>query len=86
MDFGNTRWFNPGFWWFLGFLCFSSFSLFGVFLCFVCLRPVTLVPNVYSVSGLSIIDCPFGFLQVLAKGKQFLCDTYRVTHIYSQVR
>ena len=33
-----------------------------VFLCFVCRRPVSCVPNVASVSGLSILDCPFGFL------------------------
>ena len=32
------------------------------FFCFVCLRPVSCVPNVASVSGLSILDCPFGFL------------------------
>jgi hypothetical protein len=28
----------------------------------VCLRPVSFVPNVASFSGLSIHDCPFGFL------------------------
>jgi hypothetical protein len=28
----------------------------------VCLRPMSCVPNVSSVSGLSILDCPFGFL------------------------
>jgi len=33
--------------------------------CFVCLRPVSCVPNVASVSGLSILDCLFGFLQRL---------------------
>ena len=35
------------------------------FLCcfiFVCLRPVSCVPNVASVSGLSFHNCPFGFL------------------------
>jgi hypothetical protein len=31
-------------------------------LCFVCLRPVSCVPNVASVSGLSILDFFFGFL------------------------
>jgi hypothetical protein len=30
--------------------------------CFVCLRPVSCVPNVASVSGLSILDCHFSFL------------------------
>jgi hypothetical protein len=34
------------------------FSL--TFICFVCLRPVSCVPNVTSVSGLSILDCHFG--------------------------
>jgi hypothetical protein len=29
---------------------------------FVCLRPVYCVPNVTSVSGLSILDCCIGFL------------------------
>jgi hypothetical protein len=33
------------------------------FLCFVCLRAVSCVPSVASRSGLSILDCPFGFLQ-----------------------
>jgi len=36
------------------------------FLCcvfyFVCLRPVSCVPNVACFSGLSILNCPFGFL------------------------
>jgi len=34
--------------------------------CFVCvcvvLRPLSCVPNVASFTGLSILDCPFGFL------------------------
>ena len=30
--------------------------------CFICLRPVSYVLNVASVYGLSISDCPFGFL------------------------
>ena len=29
-------------------------------MCFVCLRTVSCVPNVASVSMLSILDCPFG--------------------------
>jgi len=33
-----------------------------ILLCFVCLCPVTIVPNVASVCGLSILDCPFIFL------------------------
>jgi hypothetical protein len=32
-----------------------------VFSWFVCLRPVFCVPNVTSFSGLSILDCHFGF-------------------------
>jgi len=32
------------------------------YFCFVCLRSVSCVPNVASVSGLSILDSPFGFL------------------------
>jgi hypothetical protein len=32
--------------------------LFLIAPCFVCLRPVSCVPNVASVSGLSILDCP----------------------------
>ena len=31
------------------------------------LSPVLFVPNVSSVSGLSILDCPFGFLERLFK-------------------
>ena len=34
----------------------------GVFMCFVCFRIVFCVPNVISVTPLSIIDCHFGFL------------------------
>jgi len=30
--------------------------------CFVCLRPVSCMPNVASISGLSIPHCPFDFL------------------------
>jgi hypothetical protein len=37
-------------------------NLFQCCFCFVCLRPVSCVPNVASVSGLSILDCPLGFL------------------------
>ena len=32
--------------------------------CFVCLRPVSYVLNVASVSGLSILKCPFGFSNI----------------------
>ena len=46
-----------------GRLCVSHpFSFVCSVLCFVCLRPVSCVPSAASVSGLSILDCPFGFL------------------------
>ena len=62
--FANS-WFHPQFFCevrvvLLRFLCCVVF--------FVSLRPVSCVPNVASFSGLSIIDCPFGFflrLQIL---------------------
>ena len=34
----------------------------GVFFCIVCLRHVSCVANVARISGLSILDIPFGFL------------------------
>ena len=40
----------------------SSFLCCVVFLCFVYLRSVSCVPNVASFSGLSVLDCHFGFL------------------------
>ena len=52
------------FWWCLYYSSFSG----GVCIAHrflvvsVCLRPVSFVPNVASVSGLCILDCPFGFL------------------------
>ena len=39
--------------------------VFCCVLCFICLLPVACVPQVASVSGLSILNCPFGFLQHL---------------------
>ena len=41
---------------------FLIFFLCCVVLCFVCLCRVSCVPYVASVSGLSILDCPLGFL------------------------
>ena len=32
------------------------------YFCFVCHRPVSCLANIAIVSGLSILDCPFGFL------------------------
>ena len=48
----------------LHYLCFFAFSGVQHILCcvFVCPRPVSRVSNVASFSGLSILDCPFGFL------------------------
>ena len=37
------------------------FSLMSCIFSFVCLRPVSCMPNVASLSGLSILYCPFGF-------------------------
>ena len=39
-----------------------NFFVFGFVFCFVCLCSVSCVFNVASVSGLSILDFPFGFL------------------------
>jgi hypothetical protein len=38
------------------------FLIFCVVFCFPCFRPLFCLPNVASVSRLSILDCPFGFL------------------------
>ena len=38
-----------------------SFQCFVLF-CFECLPPISCASKVTSVSGLSILDCPFGFL------------------------
>jgi small neutral amino acid transporter SnatA (MarC family) len=42
------------------FVCFALVSC----VCFVCFRLVSCVPNVASVSGLTVIDCPFGLMSV----------------------
>ena len=49
-------------------LCFALFCFFffSFFFCvffffFFCLFPVSCMPSVTSRSGLSILDCPFGF-------------------------
>ena len=57
---------TPGF---LVGLCFWFFSFLScvVFLCFICLRPVACVPtSVDSISVMSILNCPFGFLKRLS--------------------
>ena len=47
------------------------FSL--TFICLVCFRPVSCVPNVASVSELSILECSFGLLYLCV-----LCFVYPV--------
>ena len=48
----------------------SPFKLSAVFLC--CPRPVSCVPFIASFSGLSILDCHFGFLNVYLQFRQCL--------------
>ena len=43
-----------------------------VFLYFVCFHPVSFVPNVARDSGLSILDCPFGFPKRLFSSAIFI--------------
>ena len=54
---------TPDVWWGP---CFSSclvfFVLLRFFWFFFCLRPMSCVPYAAILSGLSILDCPFGFL------------------------
>ena len=52
---------SPQFFWWVP--CCSSVQ-FSVFFLFFCLRPVSCVPNVACISGLSILDCPLNFPQV----------------------
>ena len=47
------------------------FSFLCCVFCFVCLRPVPCVRKVPSVCGLSILDCPFGFLLTYGSEYQF---------------
>jgi hypothetical protein len=41
----------------------SGVCVVHLFSCFVCLCPVSCVTNVACVSGLSILDCQFGYFQ-----------------------
>jgi len=50
------------------FLMVSMLIILLVF-CFVGLRSVSCVPNMAGVSGVSILDCSFGFLQRLFRKK-----------------
>ena len=48
---------------YLRYFCLFAYSGVQHLLCFfLCLRLVSCVPNVASFSGMSILDCPFGFL------------------------
>ena len=47
---------------FVGSVLLSFLVFCFLFFCFVCLCPVSCVPSVASVSGLSILDCPSSFL------------------------
>ena len=46
----------------VGSVLLNFFAFCVVLLCFVCLHPVSCVPNVASVCGLSILDCSFYFI------------------------
>ena len=48
----------------VGFVLLIFLVFYVVFFCFVSIRPVSCVPNVASFSGLSILDCLFGFSNV----------------------
>jgi hypothetical protein len=55
---------------FSGFMWGRASHLFSFLFCvirFVCLSLVSCVSNVASVSGFSILDCPFGFSNVYNK-------------------
>ena len=52
--------FTPGFW--SGRCCSSFFSVFYVVFLFCLSSSCVLCTNVVSVSGLSILHCPFSFL------------------------
>lgn len=56
--------FTSDFWW--GLCCSGSLLFCVVVLSFVCLRPESYMPNVGSISGLSIPDCHSVFCYVHA--------------------
>jgi hypothetical protein len=47
--------------WYYGSVFINVLVFCVVFLWFVCIPPVSWISNITSVSGLSILDCPFGF-------------------------
>jgi len=53
---------------------------------FVCLPPVSCVTNVASFSGLSILDCPFGFLYRLFKFNTLLQITDTVMSYKNNIK
>jgi hypothetical protein len=48
---------------FLFVMCCVGYCVF----CFLCLRPLTCVHNVSNVSGFTILDCSFDFVERLFK-------------------
>jgi hypothetical protein len=67
---------------FISLLCvWLCFSLFVFFFCFISLCPGSCVSNVVSVSGLSILDCPFGFPNV---SLTLLFSLFRIIVLYCQ--
>jgi hypothetical protein len=80
-------------------ICLGSTPIFGggpsvlhiflffrvVFYCFICLCPVSCVPSVAGVPGLSFRDWPFGFLKrlfsVLAHDHMQYVPRYYIVHV-----
>ena len=62
----ESTWFHTCF-----FLVGSMFYILLLF-CIVCFCPVSCVPNVDSVNGLSILDFPIGFLEHLFCSVKYL--------------
>ena len=56
-----STWVHPGFFGGFRVLIFLAFFATYCYFGFVCLRPVSCLPNVTSVSGLYILDCPIRF-------------------------
>ena len=69
---------------YLRYLCLFAYSDVQHILCyvfsfsfvFVCLRLVSCVPNVLSFSGVSVLDCPCGFLIGLFNHDSLINDNF----------